>query len=85
MPKCAAGTMCCAPSDAILANSIHTCWSCSKEVHSALLCGSSLSEMIISNPSVVGIKLTNGHFIDKDNDSKTRTICSTCMGPLSIF
>jgi hypothetical protein len=85
MLECAAGTMCRAPTDAILPNSTHTCRGCSKKIHSALLCGSSLSEMIITNPSVVGSKLKNGHIIEEDNDNKTRSICFTCMGPLSIF
>ncbi len=69
MPVCPAGTMRSAPFDAILANSTHTCRGCSKKIHSALHCGSSCSDLINKNPSVVGIKLTNEHIIEQDNNN----------------
>jgi hypothetical protein len=86
MLECAAGTMCCAALNAILANSIDTCWGFSKKIHSALLCGSSFFDMIHTNPSVVGIKLTNGHIIEQDIDNKN-TLCLFHMhvSPLNFF
>ncbi len=85
MPECAAGKKCCAPTESRLANSPHNCWGCKKKIHSALQCGSSISDLIFKNPPVVGMSLNNGNIIEEGDNNKTRAICFTCLGPLSIF
>ena len=87
MLECVAGTMCRAPTDSIFSSSPHNCWCCNKKIHSALQCESSVSEMIVKNPSVVGMSLNNGYIIEEGDDNETRAICFACLGlgPLSIF
>ena len=85
MPECAAGKMCRVPTELQLANSSHHCWGCNKKIHSALLCGSLMSDLIFNNPSVDGMSFNNGNIIEECNDNKTQAICFTCLGPLSIF
>ena len=57
MPECAAGKKCPAPTESGHANSPYNCWGCNKKIHSALLCGSSISDLIFKNPSVAGMRL----------------------------
>jgi hypothetical protein len=85
IPECAARNNCCAPTEFKLANSSHHCWGCNKKIHSALLCGSSMSDLIVNNPSAVSISLHNGNIIAVGDDNETRAICFRCLGPLSVF
>ena len=84
IPECAAGKNCQAPTELQLANSSHHCWGCNKKIHSALLSGSSMSDLIVNNPSAVGISLHNSNIIAVGDDNKTRAICFTCLAPLSV-
>jgi len=48
---CAAGTQCKAPPSANLADSPHSCWGCNKKIHSSLLCGEPILNLLSNNPS----------------------------------
>jgi hypothetical protein len=43
------------------------------------------SDLIVNNPSAIGISLHNSNIIAVSADNKTRAICFTCLAPLSIF
>ncbi len=85
IPECAANKRDRAPTELRLADSSHHCWGCYKKIHSALQCGSSMSDLIFKNPSVVGMSLNNGNIIQEADDNETCAICFTCLGPLPIF
>jgi len=57
---CAAGTQCKAPPSANLEDSPHSCWGCNKKIHSSLLCGESILNLLSNNPSYIGRSLSNG-------------------------
>ncbi len=84
IPECATRKNFQAPTELRLANSSHHCWGCNKKIHSTLLRGSLMSDLIVNNPSAVGISLHNGNIIAV-GDNKTRGICFTCLAPLFIF
>jgi hypothetical protein len=44
-----------------------------------------MSDLIVNNPSAVGISLHNGNIIAVGVNNKTRAICFTCLAPPSIF
>ena len=46
---CAAGTQCKAPSGANLADLPHSCWVCNKKIHSSVLCGDSILNLLFNN------------------------------------
>ena len=52
---CAAGTQCKAPSGANLAGSPHLCWSCNKKIHSSVLCGDSILNLLSNNLSFMHV------------------------------
>ena len=52
---CAAGTLCKAPSGANLAESPHSCWGCNKKIHSSVLCGDSILNLLSNNPSFMHV------------------------------
>ena len=82
---CAAGTLCRAPSGANLAESPHSCWGCNKQIRSSVLCGDSILNLLSNHPSFIGTSLNNGRIIEQDDNNKTRTLCFTCIDPLSGF
>ena len=82
---CAAGTLCNAPSGANLAESPHSCWGCNKKIHSSVLCGDSILNLLSNHPSFIGTLLNNGRIIEQDDNNKTRALCFTCIVPLSGF
>jgi len=42
------------------ADSPHSCWGCNKKIHSSLLCGDSILNLLSNNPSFIGVSLNNG-------------------------
>jgi hypothetical protein len=52
---CAAGTQCKAPSGANVADSPHSCWGCNKKLHSSVLCGDSILNVLSNNPSFMHV------------------------------
>jgi len=79
---CAAGTQCKAPPSANLADSPHSCWGCNKKIHSSLLRGESILNLISNNPSYIGRSLSNGCLIQKDDNNETCTLCFKCIALL---
>jgi hypothetical protein len=82
---CAAGTLCKAPSGANLAESPHSCWGCNKKIHSSVLRGDSILNLLSNHPSFIGMSLNNERIIEQDDNNKTRALCFTCIAPLSGF
>jgi hypothetical protein len=80
--QCAAGTACMAPESADLAISTHRCWGCGLRVHSAILCGKNLEELILDNPHLVGRPLPSGRIIKVDAANERRCVCFTCIGKM---
>ena len=80
---CAAGTQSKAPSGANLADSPLSCWGCNKKLHSSVLCGDSILNLLSNNPSFIGMSLNNGRIIELDDNNETRTLCCICIAPLS--
>ncbi len=80
---CAAGTQCKAPSGANIADSPHSCWGCNKKIHSSVLCGDSVLNLLSNNPSFIGMALNNRRIIEQDDNNKTPTHCFRCIAPLS--
>ena len=56
-----------------------------KKIHSVLLCGSSMSDLIVNNPSAVSISLHNGNIIAVDDNNETRAICLCAFGSPLCF
>jgi hypothetical protein len=79
---CAAETQCKAPSGANIAESPHSCWSCNKKIHSSVLCGDSILNLLSNNPSFIGMSLNNGRIIEQDDNNETRTLCFICIAPM---
>ncbi len=79
---CATGTQCKAPPSANLADSPHLCWGCNKMIHSSLLCGESILNLLSNNPSYIGRSLSNGHLIQEDENNETCTLCFKCIALL---
>jgi hypothetical protein len=80
---CAAGTQCKAPPSANLADSPHSCWGCNKKIHSSLLCGESILNLLSSNyPSYIGRSMSNGRLIQEDDNNETRALCFKCIALL---
>ena len=52
---CAAGTQCKALSGANVADSPHSCWGCNKKLHSSVLCGDSILNLLSNNPSFMHV------------------------------
>ncbi len=44
-----------------------------------------MSDLILNNPSAVGISLHNGNIIAVGDNNETRAICFVCLAPLSVF
>jgi len=82
---CAAGTLCKAPSGANLAESPHSCWGCSKKIHSSVLCGDSILNLLSNNPSFIGISLNNVRIIEQDDNNETCALCFRCIALLLGF
>jgi len=76
---CAAGTQCKAPPSANLEDSPHSCWGCNKKIHSSLLCGESILNLLLNNPSYIGRSLSNGRLIQEDDNNETRALCFKCI------
>ena len=66
---CAAGNQCKAPSGANLADSPHSCWGCNKKIHSSVLCGDFILNLLSNNPSFIGMSLNNGCIIQQDDNN----------------
>ena len=79
---CAAGTQCKAPPSANLADSPHSCWGCNKKIHSSLLCGESILNLLSNTPSYIGRSLSNGCLIQEDENNETRALCFKCIALL---
>ena len=82
---CAAGTQCKAPPSANLADSPHSCWGCNKKIHSSILCGESILNLLSKSSSYIGRSLSNGHLIQEDDNNETRALGFTCihlLGPV---
>jgi hypothetical protein len=82
---CAAGTQCKAPPSANLADSPHSCWGCNKKIHSSILCGESILNLLSKKSSYIGRSLSNGRLIQEDDNNETRALCFTCihlLGPV---
>jgi hypothetical protein len=84
--ECAAGKYCAAPSNTNIADSTHDCWGCKNKIHSVLLCGYFLSDLLNKDPFLVGTKtFANSKRIEQDANNETRSVCYTCINHLSIF
>jgi hypothetical protein len=80
--KCATGMACTAPNTADLAASTHRCWGCGLRVHSSILCGKSLKDLLIDQPCLVGRPLPGGRVISEGADNETHCMCFTCIGKM---
>jgi hypothetical protein len=76
---CAARTQCKAPPSANLADSPHSCWGCNKKIHSSILCGESILNLLSKISSYIGRSLSNGRLIQEDDNNETRAICFKCI------
>jgi len=54
-----------------------------QEVHSSVLCGDSLLNLLSNNPSFIGMSLNNRCIIKQDDNNETRALCFRCIAPLS--
>jgi len=77
--RCAAGDACKAPPGANLEGSSHHCKACGLKIHSALLCGMNIDEVIQKHPDLVGRKLLGDRMIVQANDNEMHCICFTCL------
>ncbi len=82
---CAAGTQCKAPSGENLAESPHSCWGCNKKIHSSVLCGDYILNLLSVNPSFIGMLLNNECIIEQDDNNEARALCFRCFAPLLGF
>jgi hypothetical protein len=82
--KCAAGNACKAHPGADLAASSHHCVGCCFKVHSAVLCGATLDEVVVNYPHLVGRQLSGGRVIAKGaDDNEIRCLCFSCIEYMS--
>ena len=77
--RCAAGDSCKAPPALNLELSTHHCKACGKKIHSSLLCGMNIDDVIMKHPELVGRKLLGGRMIVQANDNELHGICFTCL------
>ncbi len=77
--RCAAGDACKALPGANLEGSSHHCKACGLKIHSALLCGMNIDEVIEKHPDLVGRKLLGDRRIVQANDNEMHCICFTCL------
>ena len=83
--KCAAGNVCKAHPGADLAASSHHCVGCCFKVHSAVLCGATLDEVVVNYPHLVGSRLSGGRVIAKGaDDNEIRCLCFSCIEYMSM-
>lgn len=82
--KCAAGDACKAHSEADLAASFHHCVGCCLKVHSAVLCGETLAEVVVNYPHLVGSRLSPFRVIVKGaDDNEEHCLCFSCIANMN--
>jgi hypothetical protein len=84
---CAAGEACRAHDGATIANSGHRCLECGQKIHSALLCGMSLSQIVTTYPHLrhhVLRSSRNDRCIGEDNADEVNGVCFTCIEKMKV-
>jgi hypothetical protein len=78
--ECAAGAACTAPQGrADLFGCTHRCWGCEGRVHSSILCGMSLDNLLSVHPRLIGCHLPNSNLMAENSDNEMRCICHSCI------
>ena len=85
---CAAGKACRAHHGANIADSSHRCLQCGQKIHSALLCGMSISQIVTKYPHLRGHKLRSSRndrrIVEDDNDEDMNGVCFTCIEKMTV-
>lgn len=85
---CAAGKACRAHHGANIADSGHQCLECGQKIHSALLCGMSISQIVTKYPHLSGHKLRSSRndrrIVEDNNDEDMNGVCFTCIEKMTV-
>ena len=85
---CAAGKACRAHHGAKIADSSHQCLECGQKIHSALLCGMSISQIVTKYPHLSGHKLRSSRndrrIVEDNNDEDMNGVCFTCIEKMTV-